>query len=198
LKTALANDIWFHVDKLSSAHVYLRLQPCRVIPPAQSPSKRPGRFKRETKSEEPLDDPDHVYCTSFSDLPAALIREASQLTKANSIEGCKNDNIGIVYTPAHNLLKSGDMAVGSVSFINQGKVKRAFVPTKDSSIVNRLTKTKTEHELSELIQLGVEYERKVKKEALSIAKSKVRYQMNSSPPSVPPCFNILSIHLFIP
>ena len=48
-------DLWFHVDKLSSAHVYLRL-PAGV---------------------------------EFSDVPINLVHECAQLTKLNSIEGCK-------------------------------------------------------------------------------------------------------------
>ncbi|EJT47571.1 cytoplasm protein [Trichosporon asahii var. asahii CBS 2479] len=56
LKYGLPTDVWFHVDKLSSAHVYLR-QP----------------------DEQPHGDWEH--------LPAALVNDAAQLVKANSIEG---------------------------------------------------------------------------------------------------------------
>lgn len=81
-------DVWFHADKLSSAHVYLRM-------------------------------PDGW---AWDDLPAALLDDLAQLTKANSIEGNKKDNVAVVYTPAGNLRKDGSMDVGQVSFHDQKKV----------------------------------------------------------------------------
>jgi len=74
----------FHADKLSSAHVYLRL---------------------------PIGG-------DWKDIPEPLLNDLAQLTKANSIEGNKKNNIAIVYTPWSNLKKTGDMAVGQVSFHN--------------------------------------------------------------------------------
>ncbi|CAD6571041.1 MAG: hypothetical protein TREMPRED_000125 [Tremellales sp. Tagirdzhanova-0007] len=93
LRYGLSTDIWFHVDKLSSAHVYLRR------PPSQS-----------------FDD--------WDSLPTALVNDAAQLVKANSIEGNKKDNITVIYTPFSNLKKTGDMAVGQVSFHSDKTVKR--------------------------------------------------------------------------
>ena len=83
-------DLWFHVDKLSSAHVYLRL---------------------------PKD-------MSFDDVPPEMVEECAQLTKLNSIEGCKQNNVPVVYTPWSNLRKSGDMATGQVGFHKNSMVKR--------------------------------------------------------------------------
>jgi len=51
-----------------------------------------------------------------------LLVDCAQLTKANSIEGNKKDNITIVYTPWGNLKKDGSMAVGQVGFKDQRKV----------------------------------------------------------------------------
>lgn len=51
-----------------------------------------------------------------------LLVDCAQLTKANSIEGNKKDNITIVYTPWSNLKKDGSMAVGQVGFKDQRKV----------------------------------------------------------------------------
>ena len=48
--------------------------------------------------------------------------DCAQLTKANSIEGNKKDNVTIVYTPWSNLKKDGSMAVGQVGFKDQRKV----------------------------------------------------------------------------
>ncbi|KAK2066401.1 hypothetical protein P8C59_000228 [Phyllachora maydis] len=42
-----------------------------------------------------------------------------QLTKANSIEGNKKDNITVIYTPWSNLKKDGSMAVGQTKVEKQ-------------------------------------------------------------------------------
>ncbi|VDB91761.1 unnamed protein product [Peniophora sp. CBMAI 1063] len=109
IKYAWPQDVWFHVDKLSSAHVYLRL-------------------------------PDNI--PSWDAIPEVLLQDCAQLVKANSIEGNKKDNITIIYTPGDNLKKTGDMATGQVSFHNDKRVKRVYVPKRENPIVNRLNKTK--------------------------------------------------------
>uniref|UniRef100_A0A0W0FRD4 Putative cytoplasmic protein n=1 Tax=Moniliophthora roreri TaxID=221103 RepID=A0A0W0FRD4_MONRR len=114
IKYAWPQDVWFHVDKLSSAHVYLRM---------------PESMTWET-------------------IPEPLLTDCAQLVKANSIEGNKKDNLTIIYTPADNLKKTGDMAVGQVSFHNDKRVKRVHVPKRDNPIVNRLNKTKVEREVN--------------------------------------------------
>jgi hypothetical protein len=43
-----------------------------------------------------------------------LVEDCAQLCKANSIEGNKKNDITVVYTPASNLKKTGDMEVGQV------------------------------------------------------------------------------------
>ncbi|RKU47389.1 Coiled-coil domain-containing protein 25 [Coniochaeta pulveracea] len=100
----------FHVDKLSSAHIYLRLN----------------------------------EGDTWENIPEELLTDLAQLTKANSIEGNKKDNITIIYTPWSNLKKDGSMAAGQVSFKDQKKVKRIMVPQRENAIVNRLNKTKVE------------------------------------------------------
>ncbi|KAF6812078.1 coiled-coil domain-containing protein 25 [Colletotrichum sojae] len=109
----------FHVDKLSSAHIYLRL-------PDPSPS---------SSNATPM---------TWETIPEALVTDLAQLTKANSIEGNKKDNITVIYTPWSNLKKDGSMEVGQVSFKDQRKVKRVLVPQRENPIVNRLNKTKVE------------------------------------------------------
>ncbi|KIJ59064.1 hypothetical protein HYDPIDRAFT_118892 [Hydnomerulius pinastri MD-312] len=113
IKYAWPQDVWFHVDKLSSAHVYLRM-------------------------------PDNM---TWETIPQALLTDCAQLVKANSIEGNKKDNLTIIYTPADNLKKQGDMAVGQVSFHNDKRVKRVHVPKRENPIVNRLNKTKVEKQV---------------------------------------------------
>jgi len=110
IKYGLEEDVWFHVDKLSSAHIYLRMN----------------------EGE------------SWDTIPTDLLNDLAQLTKANSIEGNKKDNITVIYTPWSNLKKDGSMAVGQVSFKDPKKVKRILVPQRENPIVNRLNKTKAE------------------------------------------------------
>ncbi|KAF8474979.1 hypothetical protein BDZ91DRAFT_712080 [Kalaharituber pfeilii] len=110
IKYGWEEDVWFHVDKLSSAHIYLRLQPGQ----------------------------------SWEEIPAEVVQDCAQLTKANSIEGNKKDNLTIIYTPWSNLKKDGSMATGQVSFKDPRKVKRVLVETRVNAIVNRLDKTREE------------------------------------------------------
>jgi predicted ribosome quality control (RQC) complex YloA/Tae2 family protein len=88
IKHGWDEDVWFHVDNLSSAHIYVRL------PEGED-------WEKMTKE---------------------LMIDCAQLTKANSIEGNKKDNVTIVYTPWSNLKKDGSMAVGQVGFKDQRKV----------------------------------------------------------------------------
>ncbi|WPG99610.1 coiled-coil domain-containing protein 25 [Acrodontium crateriforme] len=105
-------DVWFHVDNLSSAHVYVRL--------------------RADQGE------------TWDAIPQELLVDCAQLTKANSIEGNKKDNVTVIYTPWSNLKKSGAMATGQVGFKNDKLVKRVYVEKRENAIVNRLNKTKVE------------------------------------------------------
>jgi hypothetical protein len=91
------NPCRFHVDGLSSAHVYLRMR---------------------------------VPNTSYDELPPKALEECAQLTKENSIEGCKKKGVTIVYTWASNLLKTDDMEVGAVSFKNESLVIKLHIEKK--------------------------------------------------------------------
>ncbi|TVY48376.1 Coiled-coil domain-containing protein [Lachnellula occidentalis] len=110
IKFGLEEDVWFHADKLSSAHIYLRMN----------------------------------EGTSWESIPEEVLTDLAQLTKANSIEGNKKDNVTVIYTPWANLKKDGSMAVGQVSFKDPRKVKRIIVPQRENPIINRLNKTKVE------------------------------------------------------
>lgn len=77
-------------------------------------------------------------------IPEELLTDCAQLTKANSIEGNKKDNITVIYTPWSNLKKDGSMATGQVGFKDNKKVKRVYVSQRENAIVNRLNKTKVE------------------------------------------------------
>ncbi|KAI8805679.1 hypothetical protein BJ742DRAFT_712147 [Cladochytrium replicatum] len=112
IKYGFEEDIWFHVDKFSSAHVYLRIPP----------------------------DADYTW----ENIPQALLDDCAQLTKANSIEGNKKDNITVIYTPWENLKKTQGMETGQVTFHKGNMVKKVFVEARINAIVNRLNKTRLE------------------------------------------------------
>eukprot|EP00793_Prasinoderma_coloniale_P005989 PRCOL_00004463-RA len=103
-------DVWFHVDKLSSAHVYLRL-------------------------------PKGV---GIADIPVETLEDCAQLVKYNSIQGNKDNNVDVVYTPWENLKKTQSMEVGQIGFHTGKAVLKTSVQKRDNAIVNRLNKTKQE------------------------------------------------------
>jgi len=81
---------------------------------------------------------------TWDTIPEELLTDCAQLTKANSIEGNKKDNVTVIYTPWSNLKKDGSMATGQVGFKDNKKVKRVYVSARENAIVNRLNKTKVE------------------------------------------------------
>jgi len=109
IKYGLPEDVWFHVDDLSSAHVYLRMKPGMAL----------------------------------DDISEELLLQCSALVKANSIAGCKKNNVYVVYTRWKNLKKTSSMVDGQVGFHRPDNVRRTQVE-KNNSIVNQINKTKTE------------------------------------------------------
>ncbi|KNZ57057.1 hypothetical protein VP01_2253g2 [Puccinia sorghi] len=162
IKHAWGEDIWFHVDKvgemLSSRcfHTYLN-----------------------TPNDLPLSSA-HVYIrlpSSMPDMeaiPEPLLQDCAQLVKANSIEGNKRDNLTIIFTPASNLKKTGDMATGQVSFHSDKMVKRVHVSTRVNAIVNRLNKTKIERTTVDLEQEKMEHQKEVNRQKRAIAAQKAK------------------------
>ena len=104
------------------------------------------------------------------------------MVKYNSIEGNKQSNVAIVYTMWTNLKKTGDMAIGQVSFHNNQRVRRLTVEKRINEIVNRLNKTKREEfpdlgaekreHLRKLANAKKEKERRERKEALALAEQR--------------------------
>ena len=91
----------------------------------------------------------HVYLrlpkpiSSYAEIPDAIVQECAQLTKANSIEGCKKNSCHINYTWARNLKKTIGMEVGAVTFHNNKDVQTILLE-KDKEIIKRIMKTKVE------------------------------------------------------
>eukprot|EP01059_Diplonema_ambulator_P033247 TRINITY_DN6874_c0_g1_i1.p1 TRINITY_DN6874_c0_g1~~TRINITY_DN6874_c0_g1_i1.p1 ORF type:complete len:224 (+),score=97.51 TRINITY_DN6874_c0_g1_i1:54-674(+) len=126
IKWGWPEDVWFHVDGHSSAHIYVRLDKGKTI----------------------------------DDLSEDVIEECCQLTKANSIEGCKLNNVKVVYTPWANLKKTPGMDPGQVGFHKSKEVRSFVVAKKKPEIINPLEKTKREKE----VNLQVEREQRDKEE----------------------------------
>ena len=101
IKYGLPHDVWFHVDKLSSAHVYLRMR------------------RRENAAGEGLDN-----------IGKRTLQECAQLTKANSIAGCKLSECDIKYTPWSNLRKGSDMDTGTIGTRARRRCSASSVPTE--------------------------------------------------------------------
>ncbi|CAF9913083.1 hypothetical protein IMSHALPRED_000905 [Imshaugia aleurites] len=92
----------------------------------------------------------HVYLRlapeqtwTWDALPAALVQDCAQLTKANSIEGNKKDNVTIIYTPWTNLRKNAGMATGQVGFVDPKMTQTHHIPHRLNATINRLLKTRT-------------------------------------------------------
>ncbi|XP_056409784.1 coiled-coil domain-containing protein 25 [Hyla sarda] len=145
IKYGWLEDIWFHVDKLSSAHVYLRLHKGQTI----------------------------------DDIPKDVLTDCAQLVKANSIQGCKMNNINVVYTPWANLRKTGDMDVGQIGFHRQKDVKSINVEKKINEVLNRLEKTKDERypDLAAEKESRDREERNEKKAQIQEVKKKEKEEM---------------------
>ena len=112
IKHGWPEDVWFHVDNLSSAHVYLRLsaRADAQAPPASAAAG--GAASSASASSSSTAAP-----LRWDALPEALLAECGQLCKANSIEGSKKASVAVIYTPWSNLRKDGSMDVGQVGFV---------------------------------------------------------------------------------
>ena len=122
IKFGWDEDVWFHVDNLSSAHVYARIA---REPPAPGSTSLPPPATLDSLSE-------------------GTIRDCAQLVKANSLEGSKKPSVVVIYTLWSNLRKDGSMAAGAVSFHNERAVRRYAVGERDRDTLARLAKTREE------------------------------------------------------
>ncbi|KAK4083780.1 uncharacterized protein Triagg1_1442 [Trichoderma aggressivum f. europaeum] len=119
----------FHVDKLSSAHIYLRMQP------GQTWDNLPDELVMDLAQLTKANSIEGSFPrSSVLPIPSNLVKQCS--SSSLSLTGNKKDNITVIYTPWSNLKKDGSMDVG--------QVKRILVPHRENPIVNRLNKTKVE------------------------------------------------------
>ncbi|CAH8606841.1 unnamed protein product [Schistosoma mattheei] len=68
--------------------------------------------------------------------------DCAQLVKENSIQGCKLNDVTVVYTKWENLKKTNDMDVGQVAFHNNKAVQKIVVEKRNGDVIKRLNKTK--------------------------------------------------------
>lgn len=116
----------------------------------------------------------HVYIRlppgkTVDDLTEEMVEECAQLTKANSIEGCKLNNVKVVYTPWSNLKKTGAMEVGQVGFHDESLRRYFTVAKKNSTILNRLEKTRV---VRDEVDFRAEREERDSQEAREMKKKK--------------------------
>jgi hypothetical protein len=116
IKYGWPGDVWFHVDGLSSAHVYFRVSNPDMVP---------------------------VEGIPIDDLPEDSIYDMMQIVKYNSISGCKLASCKIVWTPHSNLKKTFEMDAGTVTY-HDTKLCRYGRCDKDRLRVKDLEKTKME------------------------------------------------------
>jgi hypothetical protein len=135
IKYGWPGDVWFHVDSLSSAHVYFRVNTA-------------------TAPQVPIDG------IEISNLPSDSVYDMMQIVKHNSISGCKLASTRIVYTPHSNLKKTFDMDVGQVSYHDTKKCLYARCD-KDKERVKELERTKTERTNVDFFEEMKENERRI-------------------------------------
>lgn len=97
---------------------------------------------------------------TIDDIPSAVLEDAAQLVKANSIEGSKMNDVDVVYTMWSNLKKTQGMEIGEVGFHKDKDVRKIHVTKRINTIINRLNKTKR----SEQVNLRAEREQRDKNE----------------------------------
>mmetsp|Transcript_25183 Transcript_25183/g.57125 ORF Transcript_25183/g.57125 Transcript_25183/m.57125 type:complete len:233 (+) Transcript_25183:83-781(+) len=131
LKYGFPEDVWFHVDKLSSAHVYLRLPPGSV-------DLMNVKDKATAKQ---------ILIDAVASVPEKIIQEMAQLTKANSIEGSKAHEVDIVYTPFLNLKKEERMDTGQVGFKDEAFRTLLKHVERDREMVKILEKSRDERKV---------------------------------------------------
>ena len=119
IKYGWPGDIWFHVDALSSAHVYFRIR------------------NLHSNHNIPLNG------IPIDDLPSDSVYDMMQICKNNSIQGSKLASCKMVYTPHSNLKKTFQMDSGTVTY-HDTKLCRYGRCDKDRKRIKELEATKSQ------------------------------------------------------
>lgn len=132
----------------------------------------------------------HLYLEyeDFNSVPQELLTIIGQLTKFNSIKGNKLDSVKIIYTPVSNIFNANTSSQdkGIVQFHKENYVKTYNIGKRDTTILNKLAKTKKEVSIDDFIKdqqatlrktnekIRLEKERQ-KKDHLSKKEKKIGY-----------------------
>jgi len=122
----------------------------------------------------------HVYLRlaegwEVGTIPAEVLEDCCQLTKANSIQGNKEPKVAINYTLHENLRKGPDMDVGTIGFHKDKEVFTVRHVARDRDAVKRLDKTRLEKETEAFVQEHRDWreeQRKVARQANKERKEK--------------------------
>ncbi|CAD7928350.1 unnamed protein product [Amoebophrya sp. A120] len=164
LQNGFPEDLWFHVNNLSSAHVYLRIPTDkwrilldRCYPPHGIPGKGEQGLARLTEEDY------------RSVIPDDIIHEMCVLVKGNSISGSKQAEVDIVWTPFANLRKDQQtMDTGTVGFVNEKQTwYKKNVPTC-KELLKKLEKSKKDID----VDLPAKLDERLKEE-ISYRKRKI-------------------------
>lgn len=174
LANGFPEDLWFHVDDFSSAHVYLRIPLkkwrallCDKFPPKGIPPK--GGMGQLTEEDY------------RSVIPDAVIEEMCTLVKGNSIEGGKRSEVDIVWSPFSNMRKDQQtMETGTVGFKDEKQCFYVKNCPKNRDDLKRLEKTRKEididlpKELEERMASEMAFRKKVQNDIKSQEKEEKR------------------------
>ncbi|KAL9001135.1 MAG: hypothetical protein Q9169_000318 [Polycauliona sp. 2 TL-2023] len=157
--TANLKPLQFHADNLSSAHVYLRLQP------GQEWDSLPVALIEDCAQLTKANSIEGNTFLLLLDLPSCFkIKFNDSYADGFFVSGNKKDNVTIIYTPWSNLLKKASMATGQVSFKDQKK-------TRTVSPADELFADKEKH-LSGLRAKAREKAKEVRKEEERLTKER--------------------------
>ncbi|KAK3287054.1 hypothetical protein CYMTET_5415 [Cymbomonas tetramitiformis] len=118
----------------------------------------------------------HVYLrlptgegANWEEIPEAILEEASQLVKNNSIEGSKKACVGIHFTPWSNLKKTNNMEVGAVSFFDDKLCKNRKCE-KNRELVKQIEKTRSDDQTPDLDRLRLKRDKAEREAKKALAK----------------------------
>ncbi|CAI0441321.1 unnamed protein product [Linum tenue] len=139
IKYGFPEDVWFHVDKMSSAHVYVRLHKGQTFDNISEGLLEDCCQLVKANSIQGNDSLLQLSC-----IACILLYRFEFSFFVFRLPGNKVNNIDVVYTPWSNLKKTATMDVGQVGFHNSKMVRTVKVEKRINEVINRLNKTKVE------------------------------------------------------
>jgi len=154
-------DVWFHVEGISSAHVYFRLDSFSSSNTTTATNTTINHHVKNLLGKIPIDD-----------LPPESIEDMCQIVKHNSIKGCKMASCKIVYTSHSNLKKTFQMESGTVTY-HDSRLQRFRRCDKDKKRIKELEATKS-------ADVSVDYYEEMKANERRIIHHKKKLKQSSS------------------